>query len=66
MFELAWPWMLALLPLPILVWWLLPPYRVRVYFNNSYPRMLAYFAREQKLSQEELNEILEIIKSRKK
>ncbi|MBR0692278.1 VWA domain-containing protein [Bradyrhizobium lablabi] len=29
MFELAWPWMLALLPLPILVWWLLPPYRAR-------------------------------------
>ncbi|WFU35087.1 VWA domain-containing protein [Bradyrhizobium brasilense] len=29
MFEFAWPWMLALLPLPILVWWLLPPYRAR-------------------------------------
>jgi Ca-activated chloride channel family protein len=29
MLELAWPWMLALLPLPILVWWLLPPYRAR-------------------------------------
>ncbi|MBR0896201.1 VWA domain-containing protein [Bradyrhizobium tropiciagri] len=29
MFELAWPWMLAILPLPILVWWLLPPYRAR-------------------------------------
>jgi Ca-activated chloride channel homolog len=29
MFELAWPWMLALLPLPILAWWLLPPYRAR-------------------------------------
>src|SRR5262249_1048007 len=23
----AWPWMFALLPLPILAWWLLPPYR---------------------------------------
>lgn len=39
---------------------------VSKYFNNSYPSMLAYFAREQKLSQEELNEILEIIKSQKK
>ncbi|MGY4226316.1 Ca-activated chloride channel family protein [Bradyrhizobium sp. USDA 4503] len=29
MFKFAWPWMLALLPLPILVWWLLPPYRAR-------------------------------------
>jgi Ca-activated chloride channel family protein len=29
MFEFAWPWMLALLPLPILAWWLLPPYRAR-------------------------------------
>lgn len=29
MFEFAWSWMLALLPLPILVWWLLPPYRAR-------------------------------------
>ncbi|MGX1105352.1 MULTISPECIES: VWA domain-containing protein [Bradyrhizobium] len=29
MLEFAWPWMLALLPLPILAWWLLPPYRAR-------------------------------------
>ncbi|MGY4480540.1 vWA domain-containing protein [Bradyrhizobium sp. USDA 3364] len=29
MFEFAWPWMLAILPLPILAWWLLPPYRAR-------------------------------------
>ena len=29
MFEFAWPWMLALLPLPILAWWWLPPYRAR-------------------------------------
>ncbi len=29
MFEFAWPWMFALLPLPILVWWLLPPFRAR-------------------------------------
>jgi BlaI family penicillinase repressor len=39
---------------------------VSKYFNNSYPSMLAYFAKEQKLSQEELNEILDIIKSQKK
>lgn len=39
---------------------------VRQYFNNSYPRMLAYFAREQKISSEELKEILELIKSQKK
>src|SRR5262249_17742157 len=29
MLELAWPWVLAVLPLPLLVWWLLPPYRSR-------------------------------------
>jgi BlaI family penicillinase repressor len=39
---------------------------VSKYFNNSYPTMLAYFAKEQHLSQEALNEILEIIKSQKK
>lgn len=39
---------------------------VKQYFNNSYPRMLAYFAREQKISREELNEILELIQSQKK
>ena len=39
---------------------------VRQYFNNSYPSMLAYFAKEHSMSQEELNEILEIIKSQKK
>ena len=39
---------------------------VRQYFNNSYPRMLAYFAKEQKISSEELKEILELIKSQKK
>jgi len=27
MVELAWPWALLALPLPILAWWLLPPYR---------------------------------------
>ena len=29
MFEFAWPWMFALLPLPLLVWWWLPPFRAR-------------------------------------
>ncbi|UGY08914.1 vWA domain-containing protein [Phyllobacterium pellucidum] len=27
MYQLDFPWLLALLPLPVLVWWLLPPYR---------------------------------------
>jgi Ca-activated chloride channel family protein len=27
MFELAYPWLLGLLPAPLLVWWLLPAYR---------------------------------------
>jgi Ca-activated chloride channel homolog len=30
MFEFACPWVLLLLPLPILVWWGLPPYRARL------------------------------------
>jgi Ca-activated chloride channel homolog len=29
MLEFAWPWMFLLLPLPILAWWWLPPYRAR-------------------------------------
>jgi Ca-activated chloride channel homolog len=29
MLEFAWPWMFALLPLPLAVWWLLPPFRAR-------------------------------------
>src|SRR5262245_12489931 len=29
MLEFAWPWAFALLPLPLLEWWLLPPYRER-------------------------------------
>src|SRR5215470_10640753 len=27
MVEFAWPWAFLLLPLPLLVWWLIPPYR---------------------------------------
>ena len=38
---------------------------VRQYFDNSYPRMLAFFAKEQNLSEDELKEILEMIKSNK-
>ncbi len=36
---------------------------VSQYFANSYPRMLAFFAKEQNLSDSELNEILQMIKS---
>jgi BlaI family penicillinase repressor len=38
---------------------------VSQYFNNSYPSMLAFFAKEQKISESELNEIIEIIKTSK-
>src|SRR3982750_2556417 len=37
---------------------------VSQYFDNSYPRMLAFFAKEQNLSEKEMAEILEIIKSK--
>jgi BlaI family transcriptional regulator, penicillinase repressor len=36
------------------------------YFDNSYPRMLAFFAKEQKLTEKQLNEIITIIKNDKK
>lgn len=39
---------------------------VSQYFDNSYPRMLAFFAKEQKLSAKELTEIVDIIKKGKK
>jgi BlaI family transcriptional regulator, penicillinase repressor len=35
---------------------------VSQYFDNSYPRMLAFFAKEQNLSEKELNEIIAMIK----
>jgi len=38
---------------------------VSQYFDNSYPNMLAFFAKEQKMSDQELNDILRIIKSKK-
>lgn len=38
---------------------------VSKYFNNSYPSMLAFFAKEQNLSETELTEILNQIKQKK-
>jgi predicted transcriptional regulator len=38
---------------------------VSKYFDNSYQRMLAFFAKEQKLTEDELKEILQMIKSDK-
>jgi predicted transcriptional regulator len=38
---------------------------VSQYFDNSYPRMLAFFAKEQNLSESELKQILEMIKTNK-
>jgi predicted transcriptional regulator len=38
---------------------------VSQYFDNSYPRMLAFFAKEQNLSEKELKEIIEMIKTNK-
>jgi BlaI family transcriptional regulator, penicillinase repressor len=35
---------------------------VSQYFDNSYPRMLAFFAKEQNLSESELEEIVKLIK----
>ncbi|SNT12059.1 Ca-activated chloride channel family protein [Tardiphaga sp. OK246] len=40
MYNLEYPWLLALLPLPLLIWWLLPPYReetasIRLPFFNE-------------------------------
>jgi BlaI family penicillinase repressor len=39
---------------------------VSQYFDDSYPSMLAFFAREQKISEGELEEILNMIKTTKK
>ncbi len=39
---------------------------VKDYFDNSYPKMLAFFAKEERLSEAELKEVLKIIKSNKK
>jgi predicted transcriptional regulator len=39
---------------------------VSQYFDNSYPSMLAFFAKEQQLSEQEINELLHLIKNNKK
>jgi len=39
---------------------------VSQYFDNSYPNMLMFFAKEQNISETELNEIVNLIKSQKK
>jgi len=39
---------------------------VKDHSDNSYPSMPAFFAKEQKISEEELNEIINLIKSQKK
>jgi Ca-activated chloride channel family protein len=38
-YQLDYPWLLALLPVPILIWWLLPPYR-----EETASVRLAFFA----------------------
>lgn len=39
---------------------------VKQYFNNSYSSMLTYFAKEEKISETELKEIIKLIKSNNK
>ena len=39
---------------------------VKHYFNNSYSSMLSYFAKEEKISENELKEIIKLIKSNNK
>lgn len=38
---------------------------VRNYFANSYKEMVSFFAKEQKISKDELNEIIDLIEKRK-
>ena len=38
---------------------------VSQYFDNSYPRMLAFFAKQQNLTEAELKEIISLIKNKK-
>ncbi|MCB0651456.1 MAG: BlaI/MecI/CopY family transcriptional regulator [Saprospiraceae bacterium] len=38
---------------------------IRDYFDNSYKKMIAYFAKEEKISEDELDEILKMIKNKK-
>lgn len=37
----------------------------RKYFGNSLPKMLAYFAKDEQMSEEEIAELIEIIKGKK-
>lgn len=37
---------------------------VSQYFDNSYPNMLAFFAKDQKISEQEMNDIMRIIKAK--
>ena len=38
---------------------------LKKYFDDSYSKMVAYFAKEEKISEEELNEIIQMIKNKK-
>jgi len=38
---------------------------IKQYFDNSYPNMLAYFAKSEKISDAELEQIIQIIKNKK-
>ncbi len=38
---------------------------IKNYFDNSYKKMVAYFAKEEKISEDELDEILKMIKNKK-
>lgn len=38
---------------------------VSLYFDNSYANMFAFFAKEQKMSEKDLNDIIKLIKSEK-
>ena len=38
---------------------------IQNYFDNSYPKMVAYFAKQEKISEKELNDIIRLIKNKK-
>lgn len=38
---------------------------IKNYFDNSYQKMVAYFAKEEKISSEELEDIIDMIKNKK-
>ena len=39
---------------------------LKKYFDNSYSKMVAHFAKEENISENELNEIIDMIKTKKK